>query len=147
MGMTYGAENSLKGMMKDPESRMMLEAYTAGVNSYIHQLKPKDYPIEFKLLDYAPEDWQPINCAFLLKNMSETLAGGSDDFEMTNNLRVFGAATVNDLFPDYPFHEDPIIPVGTKWNFKPLPIPKPSGSFMAQMTGNKPKGDNPRRRQ
>jgi penicillin amidase len=134
IGMTYGAENSLRGMMKDPESRMMIEAYTAGVNSYIHQLKPKNYPIEFKLLDYAPEEWQPINCAYLLKNMSETLAGGSDDFSMTNDLKVFGAATVNDLFPDYPFHEDPIIPVGTKWNFKPLPVPNPSAAFIAQMT-------------
>src|SRR5579863_740318 len=94
MGMTYGAENSLRGMMKDPESKMMIEAYSEGVNGYIHQLKPKDYPIEFKLLDYAPEDWKPINCAYLLKNMSETLAGGSDDFAMTNDLKVFGAETV-----------------------------------------------------
>jgi len=134
MGMTYGAENSLNGMMKDPESKMMIEAYSEGVNSYIHQLKPKDYPIEFKLLDYAPEEWKPINCAYLLKNMSETLAGGSEDFAMTNDLKVFGPATVNDLFPDYPFHEDPIIPTGTKWDFKPLPIPKPSAGFTAQMT-------------
>jgi penicillin G amidase len=134
MGMTYGAENSLLGMMNDPESKMMIEAYTEGVNSYIHRLKPKDYPVEFKLLDYAPEEWKPVNCAYLLKNMSETLAGGSDDFAMTNNLKVFGPKTVNDLFPDYPFHEDPIIPSGTKWNFKPLPVPKPSASFTAQMT-------------
>ncbi|MGZ3778358.1 MAG: penicillin acylase family protein [Mucilaginibacter sp.] len=134
MGMTYGAENSLNGMMKDPESKMMIEAYSEGVNSYIHQLKPKDYPIEFKLLDYAPEDWKPINCAYLLKNMSETLAGGSEDFQMTNNLKVFGPEIINDLFPDYPFHEDPIIPTGTKWDFKPLPVPKPSAGFTAQMT-------------
>ena len=134
IGMTYGAENCLKGMMKDPDSRKMIEAYTEGVNTYIHHLKRRDYPIEFKLLDYAPEEWKPINCAYLLKNMSETLAGGSEDFAMTNNLKVFGAATVNDLFPDYPFHEDPIIPGGTKWNFTPLPIPKPSSAFIAQMT-------------
>ena len=75
-----------------------------------------------------------------LKLMSETLAGGSDQFAMTNNLKRFGAKDVNDLFPDYPFHEDPIIPVGTKWNFKPLPIPKPSADFIAQMTDTiKPK--------
>lgn len=135
MGMTYGAENTLHGMMKDPVSKMMIEAYTDGVNNYIRHLAPKDYPIEFKLLDYAPEEWKPINCAYLLKLMSETLAGGSDDFAMTNNLKVFGAKTVNDLFPDYPFHEDPIIPAGTKWNFKPLPLPKPSANFTAEMTG------------
>jgi len=140
MGMVYGAENTLRGMMKNPVSKMMVTAYTEGVNNYIHNLKPGDYPIEFKLLDYAPEDWRPINCAYLLKLMSETLAGGSDQFGMTNDLKRFGPKVVNDLFPDYPFHEDPIIPAGTKWNFKPLPIPKPSAGFMAQMTGNiKPK--------
>jgi penicillin amidase len=134
MGMVYGAENTLRGMLKNPVSKMMVTAYTEGVNNYIHSLGPKDYPIEFKLLDYAPEDWKPINCAFLLKLMSETLAGGSDQFGMTNDLKRFGAKDVNDLFPDYPFHEDPIIPVGTKWDFKPLPIPKPSVGFLAQMT-------------
>ena len=134
MGMVYGAENTLKGMMKEPLVKVAIDAYTDGVNSYIHQLKKSDYPIEFKLLDYAPEDWKPINCAFLLKLMSETLAGGSDQFAMTNNLKRFGAKDISDLFPDYPFHESPIIPVGTKWDFKPLPIPKPSASFIAQMT-------------
>ncbi len=134
MGMVYGAENTLRGMLKNPVSKMMVTAYTEGVNSYIHSLGPKDYPIEFKLLDYTPEEWKPINCAYLLKLMSETLAGGSDQFAMTNDLKRFGAKDVNDLFPDYPFNEDPIIPVGTKWDFKPLPIPKPSTGFLAQMT-------------
>ncbi len=135
-GMVFAGENALKGIMKDAASRMMVTAYTEGVNNYIHQLTPKNYPIEFKLLGYAPEEWKPINCAFLLKLMSETLAGGSDQFGMTNDLKRFGAQAVNDLFPDYPFHEDPIIPIGTKWDFKPLPIPKPSASFTAQMTDN-----------
>ncbi|MFB9845355.1 penicillin acylase family protein [Mucilaginibacter ginsenosidivorans] len=140
IGMTYGAENTLRGMMKNPVSKMMIGAYSDGVNSFIHHLSKKDYPLEFKLLDYAPEEWKPIDCAYLLKLMSETLAGGSDDFAMTNDLKVFGAKDVNDLFPDYPFHEDPIIPAGTKWDFKALPLPKPSADFIAQMTGRiKPK--------
>jgi len=132
MGMVYGAENTLRGIMKDPQVKAAVEAYTDGINNYIHGLSPKNYPIEFKLLNYAPEDWKPVNCAFLLKLMSETLAGGSDQFALTNDLKHFGAKVVNDLFPDYPFLEDPIIPAGTKWNFKPLPIPKPSASFLAQ---------------
>ncbi|MBV8391206.1 MAG: penicillin acylase family protein [Mucilaginibacter sp.] len=140
MGMTYGAENTLKGIMKDPVMKVAIQAYTDGVNSYIHHLDKRDYPIEFKLLAYAPEEWKPINCAYLLKLMSETLAGGSDQFAMTNDLKRFGVKDVNDLFPDYPFHEDPIIPVGTKWNFNPLPIPKPSKDFITLMTDTiKPK--------
>lgn len=133
MGMVFGAENSLKGMMKDPAAAAMVNAYTEGVNAWIKTLKPKDYPIEFKLLDYKPELWKPINCVYLLKLMSETLAGGSDQFGMTNDLQHFGAKDVNDLFPDYPYFEDPIIPKGTTWNFKSLPIPRPSKHFMAQM--------------
>jgi penicillin amidase len=138
MGMVYGAENTLRGIDKDPVMKGLVEAYTDGINSYIHQLARKDYPIEFKLLDYAPEDWKPINCAFLLKLMSETLAGGSSQLAMTNVLNHFGAQVTQDLFPDHFFHEEPIIPQGTLWNFKPLPIPKPSAGFVAQMSNNKP---------
>ena len=44
MGMVYGAENTLKGMLKDPVSRVMVLAYTDGVNNYVHQLAPKGLP-------------------------------------------------------------------------------------------------------
>lgn len=135
MGMGYGAENTIARMMQDSLMHNVLQSYTDGINTYIHQLSPKNYPIEFKLLDYAPEDWKPIDCAYLLKLMSETLAGGSNQFAMTNDLERFGPTVMNDLFPDHPFHEDPVIPVGTKWGFKPLPIPKPSASFLARMNG------------
>jgi penicillin amidase len=141
MGMVYGAENTLRGMMKDPQTRVSIQAYTDGINQYIHNLTIRNYPIEYKLLNYQPEEWKPINCALLLKLMSETLAGGSDDMEITNTLNKFGAAVTQDLFPDQSFQKEPIIPAGTKWNFKPLPVPKPSASFKAQMMGNnKPAG-------
>jgi penicillin amidase len=134
MGMVYGAENTLAECMKDPKVKEILEAYSDGVNAYIHNLPSKYYPIEFKLLDYAPEDFKPINSAFVLKLMSETLAGGSDDFAMTNTLKYFGPKVTNDLFPDSYFKEDPVIPKGTKWNFKALPLPPASKGFLADMT-------------
>ena len=136
MGMVYGAENTLRGMMKDPQTRISIQAYTDGINQYIRNLTIRNYPIEYKLLNYKPEEWKPINCALLLKLMSETLAGGSDDMEMTNTLNKFGVAVTQDLFPGQNFQKEPIIPAGTKWNFKPLPIPKPSASFKGQMMGN-----------
>jgi penicillin amidase len=133
MGMVYGAENTLRGILKDPVMAVAINAYTEGINAYIRQLSPRNYPIEFKLLNYSPEEWKPINSAFLLKLMSETLSGGSNELAMTNVLDKFGAKVTNDLFPDYPMHEDPIIPVGTKWDFKPLPIPQPPASFKTQL--------------
>jgi penicillin amidase len=134
MGMVYGAEQSLKGMMADPHVNLMVSAYTDGVNAYVHQLWKRDYPIEFKLLDYEPEDWKPLNCALLLKLMTETLAGHTDAASMSNVLKKFGPAVTNDLFPDYPYREEPIIPAGTKWDFKALPLPKASAEFLEQIT-------------
>lgn len=122
MGMVYGAENSLNGMMEDPKAKEMILAYTEGINAYIHSLSRANYPIEYKILDFKPEDWTPIKCALLLKQMSAVLAMGSDEFYMTNILKKFGPEITKNLFPDYPFKEDPIIPVGTKWDFKPLPV-------------------------
>lgn len=140
MGMVYGAENTLRGIMKDPVMTKVITAYSDGVNAYIKTLTPAKYPIEFKLLNYEPEAWKPINSAFLLKLMSETLAGGSNELAMTNVLNKFGAKVTNDLFPDREMHEDPIIPAGTKWDFKPLPVPQPPAAFKAQMlAGMKPK--------
>jgi len=133
MGMVYGAENSLKGMMADPKSAEMLNAYTAGINAYIHSLSTAQLPLEYKLLDFKPEDWTPLKCALLLKQMSAVLAMGSDEFYMTNIMKKFGPEVTADLFPDYPFKEDPIIPVGTQWDFKPLPIP-PAPSAIDQTT-------------
>lgn len=138
MGMVYGAENTLRGMMRDPKTREVIEAYTEGINQYIGNLTIRNYPLEFKLLDYKPELWKPINCALLLKLMSETLAGGSDELELTNTLNTFGAAVTRELFPDRYYQEEPIIPAGTQWSFKPLPIPSPSRSFLAQMNNNHP---------
>jgi len=124
MGMGFGARNMEAFVIKDPKMKMVLDAYTKGINAYIGTLKPKDYPIEFKLLDYEPENWKPINSAYLLKLMSATLAAASNDFYMSNALSKFGPEVIKDLFPNYPFREDPIIPVGTKWEFDPLAIPK-----------------------
>lgn len=136
MGMVYGAENSLEGMMADPHAKEMLLAYTQGINDYIKSLNRCNLPVEYKLLDFKPEQWTPIKCALLLKQMSAVLAMGSDEFYMTNILKKYGPAITKDLFPDYPFKEDPIIPVGTKWDFTPLPIPATPKSFTDMMSTN-----------
>ncbi|WP_461486417.1 penicillin acylase family protein, partial [Pedobacter sp.] len=134
MGMMYGAENSLEGMMADTQSREMLLAYTQGINDYIESLDKRKLPVEYKLLNFIPEKWTPIKCALLLKQMSAVLAMGSDEFYMTNVLNKYGPEITKDLFPDYPFKEVPIIPVGTKWDFKPLPIPATPKSFTDMMS-------------
>jgi penicillin G amidase len=123
LGMGYGAEIEIKTMLANPKSREVIEAYTAGVNAWISRLTPAQYPIEYKLLGYAPELWTPLKCALLQKQMTNTLALGADDLMMSNIRTAFGEAVSQDLFPDYPTRESPIIPSGTRWEFTPLKSP------------------------
>lgn len=136
MGMLFGAEKSLEGIMQNPKSKEMILAYTAGINAYIHSLSKASLPIEYKILNFSPEDWTPLKCALLLKQMSAVLAMGSDEFYMSNIIKKFGPEVTKNLFPDYPTLEDPIIPAGTKWDFKPLPIPTAQPGFNQMITSH-----------
>ncbi len=135
MGAVYGAENSLAGMLETPENTVTLAAYSEGVNAYINQLSESTLPFEYKLLGYKPEPWTPIKSALFLKNMSFVLASGSDELLMTNIARKYGKEAAEELFPNYPNLESPIIPVDTPLDFKPIPLPKYDDSFLG--TGSK----------
>lgn len=115
IGLGYGAEAAQEYIAKDPESKKLIDAYCAGVNAYIHSLKPKDYPLEYKLLNYAPEEWKPVKVALLLKNMANMLSVYEYDIENTNFIAKYGEANFRKLYPDYWPGDDPIIPAGTKF--------------------------------
>lgn len=141
MGMIYGAEKMMERLQTDPVIGEVINAYTAGINAYIQSLEPADYPIEFKILNYKPEPWKPINCALLLKLMSATLTSGSDELYMSNSLAKYGPEVIKDLFPDYPFRIDPVIPLGTSWDFKPLPVPEAPDTIFQSNVATKQKRD------
>ncbi len=116
LGMVYGAENSLNEWKKDAESYDILLAYTEGVNAYINSLEEKDYPIEYKLMGYEPEAWSPLKTALLLKYMSNSLCGKSEDVLKTNTRTHLGTDLFNELFPEWFDRQSPIIP-DTIFNF------------------------------
>ncbi len=123
-GLVFAAENALKGWEKHPDDLKNLNSYTAGVNAYISSLKPKDYPIEFKLLDYKPEPWTNLKSAIFTKSMAQSLCMREDDLEATNALSVFGQETFDFLYPEQNPKQSPIIPAGTPWDFEPVDIPE-----------------------
>jgi penicillin amidase len=141
MGLPYGAQKSLDSVMTDPLVRGILNSYSDGVNAYIGTLTPKTMPFEYKLLDYAPEPWNPLKCSLILKYMAFDLSGRSDDLRMSNALAKYGPAVVKDLFPDYPVQEEPIVPVGTPLDFQPLLVPPTPPSFSAAMSGKVPQNE------
>lgn len=115
IGMGYGAETAQTYIAKDPESKKLIDAYCDGVNAYIKTLKPKDYPIEYKLLDYQPEPWTALKVALLLKNMANMLSVFEYDIENTNFVAKYGQQDFKALYPDFIDAEDPIVPKGTVW--------------------------------
>ncbi|MBL87780.1 MAG: penicillin acylase family protein [Winogradskyella sp.] len=117
-GMGYGADQAIAYMKEhDKETLGYIQDYADGVNAYIKQLKPEDYPVEYKLLDYKPEAWTPKKTALLLMYMTKMLAGYDDDLEYTNTLRLLGKDNFELLFPDFFDITDPVIPKETDWSF------------------------------
>lgn len=99
LGMVYAAEKALHAMENDAPLKAALDAYTAGINEYINSLSEKDYPIEYKLLNYKPELWTNLKTALLVKYMSWDLAGYEQDFERTNAKTIFSKEQYETLFP------------------------------------------------
>jgi len=125
-GLVYAAENTLKTWKSTPEYFAYVEAYTKGVNAYINSLSPKDYPIEFKILDYKPEEWTPLKTAIFMKAMAQDLASREMDLESTNALNTFGKETFDFLYPERNAKESPIIPKSVEWDFENLAPPSTS---------------------
>jgi penicillin amidase len=128
-GMPYGAEKAIEDIQKDEQMWSTLTAYSDGVNAYIESLSPDEYPLEYKILNIAPEEWEPIKTALLLKNMSRTLAAGNDDVQTSNTRKFFGQDYIEKWFVTKPELNDPIIPPTREWNFVADIPPAPDSLF------------------
>ncbi len=133
-GLVYAAQNSLVAWERLPEEMAIIKAYSDGINAYIATLKPKDYPLEFKLLNYKPEFWSPFKSALFFKNMAQTLCIGEDDLETTNARTILGDELFNFLYPEMNPKQSPIIPEGTTWNFEPINFSKDTAHAPAMLS-------------
>ena len=136
IGMMRGAESVLEYYQQDSLMLSSLEAYTNGVNAYINTLTIDQYPIEYKLLDYAPEQWTLRKCALLYMYMAWELSGATNDLAHTKFLKEFG---MQDYMELYNFNSpllSPIIPKETSWDFEPIKIDKPEKVYMSNPYGD-----------
>ncbi len=125
LGIPRAAEQVVEMTKKEPESWLAMQAYADGVNAWIAGLDPEDYPLEYKLLGYAPGRWKPLNTALVIKHMQWTLSGTSDDLPMTNTLAKLGRDFTAKFFPQQRADVPPVIPPGAPWG------PAPSDSARA----------------
>jgi penicillin G amidase len=124
-GLGFGAEAGVQYIQEnDPETYRYIEAYADGVNQYINQLSYRNMPVEYKILNYRPEPWTPYKTALFLKYMADMLVGDKD-LEFTNLRNLIGEELMEQLFPDFPVDNDPVIEPDKRWDFTPLEINAP----------------------
>ncbi len=130
-GMLFAAENSLKAAEANPTTKLMLDAYTEGVNSYINSLKKGDYPLEYKLMGFAPEPWTSFKCILLMKYMADDLSGRTDDIAHSYLRSILPKEQFELLYPDKISGASPVIPAGTVYNKPTLSKPVAPADSMA----------------
>jgi penicillin G amidase len=134
IGMTYGARNIMEAINEDETTKLLVQAYSDGVNAWINELDPKTMPFEYKLLDYSPEAWSPYKTAIFIMNMNQTLSFRTDTYALTRLRDAMGVALTQALFPDNPEIREPIISEDRVWDFTAnLPEP-PATAFIPRVT-------------
>jgi len=106
-GMVYGAENSTKAMESDSNSYYILNAYRDGINAWIHALRYTNFPLEYKLMSFEPEEWTNLKTGLMLKFMADKLSGHTEDFEMTLAKKLFNS-DFDLLYPERLNEEFPV---------------------------------------
>ncbi|MEP7088928.1 MAG: penicillin acylase family protein [Nocardioidaceae bacterium] len=117
MGWRRVAEQELSRL--SPATQSYLQAYSDGVNAYLHEHSPSQISLEYTLLgltglDYRVEDWSPADSVSWLKAMAWDLRGNMED-EIQRGLMsaTRTPAEIAGLFPDYPYRRhQPIVDQG-----------------------------------
>lgn len=126
LGLARAAERKFAALDRSSPSYRAAAAYTDGVNAWIDQLKPRDYPMEYRLLGGAPARWEPINSVYFLMRMSLTLGYNDASLARARAQALVGKAAADALLPINSPIQEPIAPNGTgsaQLDFVPLPAP------------------------
>ncbi len=110
VGIRRIAEEVERGLSR--ESRDMLQWYSDGVNAYIATHVGK-YPVEFDLLQYNPEPWQPVHSLIVGRLMAwELNLSWWTDLTFGAIAERVGLEKALDIVPPYPGSVAPTVPAG-----------------------------------
>ena len=98
----------------DPESKAILDSYTAGVNAYLKDHDATALSLEYAILgllspDYTIEPWTPVNSLTWGKAMAWDLRGNmGEEIERAVLLKTLTPEQMAQLYPAYP-EDHPVI--------------------------------------
>jgi penicillin amidase len=117
MGWRRVAEQELA--LLSPDTTAYLEAFSAGVNAYIHSHSPAQMSLEYSVLalnglDYTVEDWTPVDSLAWLKAMAWDLRENmADEIDRAIASGRLPTDQIAELYPPYPYKRHrPIVEQG-----------------------------------
>src|SRR5690606_15493577 len=114
--------------------------YAAGVTAYIEQAKERGtLPIEFRLLGYVPEPWQPTDSLLIARLMAYYLSHNWEE-EISRYIagERLGWDVLHEYLPDYPADTPAIV----AWQ-PPRPSGQGQGAGMTPASNQAPASDQP----
>jgi penicillin amidase len=126
LGLAWGAEKKAAAYDRSSPAWLALEAYAEGVNAWIGQMRPRDLPLEYRLLKARPIKWEPIHSFLFLSRMSLTLGLNDATTKRINAQSLVGKTAADALFPVNSPIQEPIQPNGQstpRFDFGELPPP------------------------
>ena len=126
LGLAWGAERKAAAYDRSSPAWLAMQAYADGVNAYISQMRPRDLPLEYRLLKARPIKWEPIHSFYFLARMALTLGLNDGTLRRLRAQSLVGKAAADALFPVNSPIQEPIQPNGQRaprYDFTELPPP------------------------
>jgi penicillin amidase len=93
----------------DEKYQATIEAFCEGVNQYIKS-NLKNLPVEFTLLGYKPDLWEPLHTLNLLGYMAWDLKAGWDELVLDDIRKAVDSERYSELLPDYSTYKSVVYP-------------------------------------
>ena len=98
----------------DSKSLSLLKAYAKGVNLFIRNAEG-NYPAEFDVLGYDPEEWKPEHSLIVGRMMAwELNISWWIDLSFSFLVQKFGEEKILEILPDYPENSKLLLPIEIK---------------------------------
>jgi penicillin amidase len=126
LGLRWSAERKFAAYDTTSAGFRALVAYAQGVNAWIANMRPRDLPIEYRLLKKRPMEWQPIHSLYFMSRMAMTLGLNDATMKRLRAQALVGREAADALFPLNSPIQEPIQPNGLggpRYEFGPLPQP------------------------
>lgn len=135
LGLVWGAERKFASYDTASMGYRAMAAYADGVNAWIVRMRPRDVPVEYRLLDARPMKWQPIYSLYFFSRMALTLGFNDASLRRLRAQALVGRAAADALYPVNSPIQEPIQPTGRstpRFDFATIPPPgRPDNGALA----------------